>query len=64
LSYRHVVLKEAVEKNVMMPLDIATAEDIDYYNSWPLRRSLNRVRGPGRPGLGKEKSVFQPIVFY
>jgi LacI family transcriptional regulator len=31
--YRHVVLKEAVEKNVMMPLDIVTAENIDYYNS-------------------------------
>ncbi|MHB8094572.1 MAG: sugar ABC transporter substrate-binding protein [Candidatus Aminicenantales bacterium] len=31
--YRHVVLREKVEKNVMMQLDIATKENIDYYRS-------------------------------
>jgi LacI family transcriptional regulator len=31
--YRHVVLKEPVEKKVMMPLDIVTRENIDYYQS-------------------------------
>jgi len=31
--YRHVVLREKVEKNIMMQLDIATKENIDYYRS-------------------------------
>lgn len=31
--YRHVVMREPVGKNVMMQLDIATKENIDYYRS-------------------------------
>ena len=31
--YRHVVLKEPVEKKIMMQLDIVTSENIDYYQS-------------------------------
>jgi LacI family transcriptional regulator len=31
--YRHVVLKEAVEKKIMMQLDIVTSENINYYKS-------------------------------
>jgi len=31
--YRHVVLKEAVEKKIMMQLDIVTSENIAYYKS-------------------------------
>jgi LacI family transcriptional regulator len=31
--YRHIVLGEAVEKKIMMQLDIVTSENIDYYQS-------------------------------
>ncbi len=31
--YRHVFLKESVEKNIIMQLDIVTNENIDYYKS-------------------------------
>lgn len=34
--YKHVVLKEEVEKKVMMPIDIVTKENIDYYQNYEM----------------------------
>jgi LacI family transcriptional regulator len=32
--YRHVVLRQPCEKNIMMPIDIITKENLIYYNRY------------------------------
>ncbi len=33
--YRHVVLKDKIEKNTVMPIDIVTKENVEYYQNGP-----------------------------
>lgn len=41
--YRYVVLKEKVERKIMMPLDIITRANINYYQSYYLGEQCNYV---------------------